>query len=236
MIFTYHLAMTTVGTTLGSFLLPPRAEKEAGLIHAECMSSMTLGSAIVSSSRMKLGQLAVFAKWESENAVDRFLAGSRFGSVLAGGWHVRLRFVRRWGHVDEFGGLPEIQEELGMNDPVVAVTLARMKILQVPRFIHWGKPVEVLVRDHPGITLATAAFRPPRTVSTFSVWKTQREMLEMVRGQSPVPGRERHAAAMKERLRKDFHSQFTTLRFKPLSEHGQWEGRSNFLPLHETKP
>jgi hypothetical protein len=102
-----------------------------------------------------------------------------------------------------------------------------LKLPQIPRFIHWGKPVETLVRDHPGATLALAAFRPPRTVSTFSVWRSQREMVEMVRGQGAVPGAGRHAAAMVERRRKDFHHEFTTLRFRPLSEHGAWNGRSN---------
>ena len=40
----------------------------------------------------------------------------------------------------------------------------------------------------------------------------------------------RHIKAMKERDRKDFHIQFTTLRFKPLSEYGEWDGRKNIIP------
>jgi len=36
---------------------------------------------------------------------------------------------------------------------------------------------------------------------------------------------------MKERNRKDFHFEFTTLRFKPLAEHGAWDGRANLVPL-----
>jgi hypothetical protein len=113
---------------------------------------------------------------------------------------------------------------------VVAVTLARMKLPQVPRFIRWGRPVEALVRDHPGKTLALASIRLPRTVSTFSVWTSQQDMVEMVRGRSRVPRPERHVAAMAERERKDFHHEFTTLRFRPIAEHGSWEGRSRFVP------
>ncbi len=41
---------------------------------------------------------------------------------------------------------------------------------------------------------------------------------------------ERHAAAMAERMRKDFHFEFTTLRFKPIAEYGNWEGRTNIVP------
>jgi hypothetical protein len=148
---------------------------------------------------------------------------------LALGWHVRLEFLRRWGRVSEFDDLPASAGEVAPTEPVVAVTLARLKLTQVPRFIRWGKPVEELVRNHPGTTLALAAMRPPRTVSTFSVWRSQREMLDMVRGEDSFPGAKRHAAAMVERKRKDFHHEFTTLRFRALTEQGAWEGRSDIV-------
>ncbi|RZJ38849.1 MAG: hypothetical protein EOO18_02285, partial [Chryseobacterium sp.] len=68
------------------------------------------------------------------------------------------------------------------------------------------------------------------TVSTFSIWKTQKEMTDMVHGHSSVPKPERHADAMKERERKDFHFEFTTLRFQPISESGEWNGRRHIIP------
>jgi hypothetical protein len=192
------------------------------------MTVMQLGSPILSSARMQLSRLAVFASSESELAVDTFLTDRALGRTLANGWHVRLEFLRRWGRVTEFDGLPTNVRESEPDAPVVAVTLARAKLSQIPRFIRWGKPVEELVRDSPGATLALAAFRPPRTFSTFSVWRSQREMLEMVRDHGSVPGAERHATAMVERERQDFHH--TTLRFRALSEHGEWEGRRGIVP------
>ena len=33
----------------------------------------------------------------------------------------------------------------------------------------------------------------------------------------------------KERDRKDFHFEFTTLRFRPISESGEWNGQANFI-------
>ena len=134
------------------------------------------------------------------------------------------------GFIDEFS-IPKDSVEIDQPDaPVVAVTLARMKLLQVPRFIRWGRPVEMLVRDHPGTTFSMASMRLPNTVSTFSIWYSQKDMKDMVRGHSVVPQPKRHAEAMKERERKDFHFQFTTLRFKPIAEYGIWNGRSNLLP------
>lgn len=194
------------------------------------MTRMTLGAPILSPARMQLRHLTMFAAWESQAAIDDYLANTTLGRALATGWHVRMTFQRRWGHITEFDGLAESVGEQDPGAPVVAVTLARMKLPQVPRFIRWGKPVEELVRDHPGVTVAIAAMRLPRTVSTFSVWKTQREMVEMVRGHSAVPRPERHAAAMVERQRKDFHFEFTTLRFKPVAEHGAWEERTKIIP------
>jgi len=194
---------------------------------------MTLGAPVFSPSRMQLGNLVAFAAWESQEAIVDFLASTKLGGVLSRGWHLRLEFKRRWGHVCSFDGLAESVGEQDPDATVFAFTLARMKILQVPRFIQWGRPVEELVRDHPGVTLAGAAMRLPNSVATFSIWKTQREMTDMVRGHSSVPQPERHAVAMAERERKDFHYEFTTLRFKPLAEFGEWEGRTGFVPIQE---
>ena len=229
-IFSFHLAKSTLATTASALLRPPTAGGVPGLRHAECMAVMALGSPILSPARMQLGHLATFASWDSERAIDDFLTGTELGHTVALGWHVRLEFLRRWGRIRKLDDLPARAGEVEPNAPVVAVTLARLKLPQVPRFIRWGKPVEELVRDHPGTTLALAAMRPPRTVSTFSVWRSQREMTDMVRGRGPVPGAERHAAAMVERERKDFHYEFTTLRFRALSEHGTWEGQSDIVP------
>jgi hypothetical protein len=229
-LFSFHLAKTTLATTANALLRPPTPSGTPGLRHAECMTVMALGSPILSPARMQPRQLAVFASWETEHALDTFLIESELGRTLATGWHVRLEFLRQWGQISELPDLPASAAEVDPATPVVAVTLARLKLLEVPRFIRWGKPVEELVRDHPGTTLALAAMRPPRTVSTFSVWRSQREMIDMVRGHDIFSDAKRHAAAMLERKRRDFHHEFTTLRFLPLAEQGTWQGRSGIVP------
>jgi hypothetical protein len=105
-----------------------------------------------------------------------------------------------------------------------------MKPLEVPRFLNWGRPVEKLVRDHPGTTLSLASFRFPNTISTFSIWKSEKEMTNMVHGHSDIPKPKRHINAMKERERRNFHYEFTTLRFQPISEFGIWKGQHHFVP------
>jgi hypothetical protein len=194
------------------------------------MVPMTLGRPVALPSRYRPHQIAVFAAWQSENAIDDFMRSSRLGRALVMGWHIRMEFVRRWGHINELDVLPRVALADDDNQPVVAVTLARLRVSQALRFIRWGRPVEQQVRDDPATTITLAAMRPLRTLSTFSIWRTQRAMTDMVHGRSAAPLADRHTKAMQERNRKDFHHEFATLRFRPISEQGSWQGRNRLLP------
>lgn len=234
-VFTLGLANTTVPLTLSSLYGPPSSSNVPGLVHAECLTPMKLGSPIISLERLQLRKVVMFAAWESEDAIDEFLATSRLGKSIAEGWHLRMSFLRRWGSVREFASLPETQGESDPMSPVAAFTLARMKLPEIPRFVKWGRPVETLVRDNPETTFTLAAIRHPNTIATFSIWNTQQAMVEMVHGHSQVAQPERHIAAMQERDRRDFHHEFTTLRFRPIAEYGSWDGSSTLLPKAVTK-
>lgn len=229
-VFTLGIAKSSVSMTLSALCRPPTRETLPGLVHAECLTAMQLGSPIVSLERMQLGNLIMFAEWSEEAAIEEFLNSSRLGRQFAQGWHLRMTFLRRWGSVRAFAHLRESIGESDPHAPVAAFTLARMRIPEVPRFIGWGRPVETLVRDHPETSFSLAAIRYPRTVATFSIWSSQQAMIDMVRGHSQVDQPKRHIDAMKERERRDFHHEFTTLRFRPIGEYGSWEGRSSLLP------
>ena len=231
-VFTFHLAECGVAQALRALVRPPRRTSTPGLIHAECLVPMTLGRPVALPWRYRPHQIAVFAAWQSETAIGDFLRSSRLGRALAQGWHVRMEFARRWGYVSELDGLPQNAIDLDDQQPVVAVTLARLRVSQALRFIRWGKPVEEQVRDDPATTISLAAMRPIGTLSTFSIWRTQQAMTDMVHGRSTTPAADRHSKAMQERSRKDFHHEFTTLRFRPISEQGSWQGRECLL----TKP
>lgn len=229
-VFTFHLAECGVAQTVRALIRPPTSRSTPGLVHAECMVPMTLGRPIALPWRYRPHQIALFAAWQDEDAIDGFMQSSRLGRALAKGWHVRMEFVRRWGYISELDGLPSRAIHHDDQLPVVAVTLARLRVSQAIRFIRWGKPVEEQVRDDPATTITLAAMRPIGTLSTFSIWRTQQAMTDMVHGRSQAAAADRHAKAMQERNRKDFHHEFTTLRFRPISEHGCWEGNERFLP------
>lgn len=213
---------------------PPSPRSTPGLHHAECLALMRLGAPTVSPDRMQLTRLAMFARWDGEAAIDDFLADARSARQLAAGWHVRMEFLRRWSTLSVLPDLPARVGTWSEDEPVVAVTLARMRLPELPRFLRWGRPVERQVRDHPGHTLALAAMRPPRSIATFSAWRTVREMTAMVSGhtdgQAASSEARRHADAMVERRRRDFHHEFATYRFRPVSEHGSWQGRTGIIP------
>lgn len=213
--FSFHLADVSAVDGARAMLLPPSGH---GLRQVEVMARMRLGAPVVSFDRLQVRRLAVFARWDDEAALESFLGSHWLGRRLGRGWHLRLQFVRRWGGVSGFDDLPEEAERVSLDEPVVAFTLARMRLTELPRFIAWGRPVEEQVRDHPASTMSLAAIRPPNSVATFSMWDTARDMTDMVFGRRDSD--ERHVKAMGERERRDFHYEFTTLRFRTVSEHG----------------
>lgn len=213
-IFSFHVVNSNP-ISVGKELLLTR--KIPGLKHSESMVSMRLGSPVTQPYRYGLSQLVFFARWENEQALINFLATKGLGSVLQHGWHIRLKFYRRWGFISELDNMPENSLNPNPDSPVVAITLARLKVTETLRFLKWGKPVERLVRDHDGKTFAMAAMRPLNTLSTFSIWKNEAEMIQMVSGKTL------HADAMGEQRKNSFHHEFSTMRFIPLGEFGERE-------------
>lgn len=230
-ISSFHLVKISFRKAIKGLFINLIKKNTKGLIYSEYMAAMTLGSPILSPSRFLIREVAIFAQWESEKDLENFLEKDNFGKTLNKGWYIRLGFIREWGKIKGYI-VPKEKETLdNPNSPVVAVTIARMKPLAVPRFLNWGRPVEKLVRDHSGTLLSLASFKFPNTISTFSIWKNVKEMESMVHGHSKMKKPKRHSNAMKERERKNFHFEFTTLRFKPLSEHGSWNGSSNYSKI-----
>jgi hypothetical protein len=227
-VFSYHIVRLTLTSAARIMLFPINSKQIKGLIHAETMSAMILGSSIFSITRIFNREIAVFAQWENQDFLNDFLNNNKKGKQIEKGWHIRLQYIRQWGRISGYQ-IPTKEEKIDNDNSVVAVTIARMKYTQIPRFLRWGKPVEEQVRNNNGTTISLATIRYPNIISTFSIWKTQKEMTDMVYGHSKLPQPKRHINAMKERDRKDFHFEFTTLRFKPLTEHGEWNNKRNYI-------
>jgi hypothetical protein len=73
----------------------------------------------------------------------------------------------------------------------------------------------------------TGLSRPPRIVSTFSLWRSKAEMADYAYGSSPPA----HTGALSTHAAKPFHAASTFVRFRPYASCGQWDGRD---PLTQT--
>lgn len=229
-LFSYHLIQAPVYSVAARLMGSSALRRVEGLRHAECLLPMQMGHHVMLPGRYHFGAMVFFGFWESESHLDRFLASPPYRVFEREGWHVRMRFYRRWGHYTGLDDAKAYTEHADPEGPVVGVTFARLKLTETLRFARWGKPVESQVRDHPGVTRATVAFRPFNTFSTFSMWKSEADMLAMVRGREAARDGVGHRDAMKERVKRDFHYEFTTMRLVPLSEHGQWPEPMRLLP------
>lgn len=229
-VFSYHVIQAPFLSVAARLLSSRALRRVPGLRHSECLLHMNMGHAVSSPGRYRWNSLVLFAFWEDEEDLDRFLDAPPYEVFERPAWHMRMRFYRRWG---SFTGLEDAElytEYSEPEGPVAAVTLARLRLSQTLRFARMGKPVEAQVRDHPGLIRGAVAFRPLNKFSTFSVWESEEAMRDMVRGKHAKADGTHHRDAMIERARKPFHHEFTTMRFIPLSEHGEWPGRPRLLP------
>ena len=228
-IFSFHLVQLSLFSMLKYFFRPLHKRNIAGLRHSESFFVMNLGEGVLSTKRFSLGSFAFFMWWNEEQNIDEMMEQSQFNFFKDKGWQVRMRKYRRWGGVQEINDAHIDPKLRDLEKPVVAVTLARLKLSQTLRFTKWGKPVEKQVRDHKGHSLALAAFRPFNHFCTFSIWKNETEMTNMVFGKKKEADGDEHKLAMRERARKAFHSEFATMRFIPTKQVGSWEGKSDYI-------
>lgn len=226
-LFSYHLIEAPFFQVFPRLLFSGRLRRVPGLLHSECLMPMKMASPVALPTRYQWRKLALFAFWESEEHVDAFMKAPPHAVFERPRWHVRMRYYRQWGSYAELNGATMYPELARPDEPVVAVTLARLRLSQAFRFAKWGKPVEAQVGAQAGMTRAAVAFRPFNTFSTFTMWENEEAMRTMVRGGASVPND--HRDAMIERAKRPFHHEFITMRFVPLSVHGEWPGHQRLL-------
>ena len=176
--------------------------------------------------RPSLRRVGLVAIWDDDASITAFLADHPLARALAGGWHARLQPLRLHG---SWPGLPDElprARDAITDDPAVVLTLGRLRISHVRRFLRASRPAERAALHAPGFVWGTALARPP-FVATCSLWESARAITSYAYGGGD-PG---HPDAIAEQQRKDFHKRSAFVRFRPYEVDGSLSGK-NALPEH----
>lgn len=154
------------------------------------------------------GRIALFACWSDDAALDRFEAGDPLAEAFAGGSRARLQPLRATG---AWTGMPDIattQPSIGEDEPVAVLTYGCLRFRRAAAFLRASARAEADAIADPALVYGTGLARPPRLVSTFSLWRSAAEMQAFAhRGAG-------HTAALRTDARRAFHHESIFIRFR----------------------
>ncbi|HEV7398951.1 MAG TPA: hypothetical protein VGN84_01655 [Solirubrobacterales bacterium] len=202
----------------------PRPDSVPGLCYAETTVTAQQGG---SGLPLYPGRFGLIAAWDDDGALDDFARGNHpLASSLAAGWHVRLEPLRVSGAWPSMPGLPDRQVPVEDDEPVVVLTLGRPRLLRLRPFLRSAGPAESEVVAAPGLLASIGFARPPRLVSTFSVWRSAAAMRDYSYRDGGA-----HMAAVRADREGPFHHESAFVRFRPYRSEGEWEGRDPLAGL-----
>ncbi|UGS35429.1 hypothetical protein [Capillimicrobium parvum] len=211
MLLTVHLV--PAGAPQALRRLRRRPAPRDGLIWSET----TLIAPLPAGGPPRVDGNGLIAAWRDGEALDAFLADDPLAGWLATGWSVRLEPLRAYGGLPELPGLGRPEREADPREPVAVLTFGRTKLHRLVPFLRASAAAERQARRDPAVLLSTAITRPPRTVATFSVWRTAEEM----RAYATQAGAA-HAEAMRRNAERPFHRDQLFARFRPSAVEGSF--------------
>lgn len=196
----------------------PRLSDVPGLTYAEPVLSTPLRDGPV--PRPGPGRVGLIAAWKDDDALDRFLDDHPLAARFADGWHVRLEPLRVYGSWSRMPGLPQREKPVDNEEPVAVLTLGHTKLHRAVPFLRTSEPAERAAVGDSAVLASTAFARPPRFVSTFSLWRSAAAMHEYAHSNDGA-----HQAAVRADRAKPFHREAAFIRFRPYASQGSWSGR-----------
>jgi hypothetical protein len=214
-----HVANLGVGAALSVVRTVPKPGSIAGLRQAEVAITAPLSASLLAQPDFR--RVAMIGFWDDDASIDRFLDGHPLAAKLAGGFRVRLEPLRAFG---AWPGLPPetpTARAVESSGPLAALTLGRLRVSQLVRFLKTSARAEARVLEAPGLVWATGLARPP-FVSTFSLWEDSRALSTYAFGRAEPA----HPEAITEGERKPFHKRQAFIRFRPYAADGHLDGRN----------
>jgi hypothetical protein len=226
-IASFHLA--DVGKLAGARLLrrTPTPNDATGLRYAALMTTAPISERLL--PRLDPGRVALFAAWEDDAALDRFLAAHPLAEALRGGWRTRLQPTHIFGGWPPLDGLVGNEPPMRDDEPAAALTIGRLRLSQAPRFLKAGAAAERLATNDRAMLRGTGLARPPALVGTFSLWQTKAAMRAYADGAAGAEHRE----AIQAHAERPFHHASAFIRFRPYDAQGEWDGEN---PLADDQP
>ena len=169
-----------------------------------------------------LARSAVFAVWNDESDLDRFLTSHPIAhrwERSTESWHVRLRSLGghgRWRGVDPLDGMVK-----GSTDGAVAIiTRADVRRSAGRAFGEASREVDTELHTADGlIDVVGVGEAPVGRLATFSLW----ESMDAVRAFAySMP---RHQRVIEQTRDGDWYSEEMFARFQPYGSTGTWDGR-----------
>jgi hypothetical protein len=230
MILSVHIAdvgARAARSLIRSRLSPSRAP---GLVYGETMTAVLLSARFM--PRPEVGRAGLIAAWRDDEAFERFLAEDPLAQQLAHGWHVRLEPLRASGSWSKLPGLPARPNPVDPQEPVAVLTLGRLRLHRVIPFLRASARAEGAALADPALLAASGLGRPPRIVSTFSLWRTAAAMQAYAYGDRAAG----HPRAIRGHREHPFHHESLFARFRPYAAEGTWDGRDPLAGLVRAEP
>jgi len=163
-----------------------------------------------------LRRTAVFAVWEDDAALERYVATPR-ARVLER-YDVRLHLIGghgRWGGVDVLDGL-----QMGPCDgPLAVLTRASVRLRHWPAFRAASRVVSAELAAADGLLAALGMGElPVGRLGTFSLWRSADDMEAF----ATAP---RHAETVRRTRAEGWYREELFARFAPAGASGTWDGR-----------
>jgi len=168
-------------------------------------------------------RIGAFAFWSHEDALDRFLEEHAAGSMLAGGWQMRMQPTRMVGSWPGLGTLAGHELPMDMDEPAAGLTLGQLRPSQLVRFLRASARAERDALSDGAMLASTGLARPPRMVATFSIWRSLAGLRDYIGG----AGADGHRRAVQSHMGEPFHRESAFVRMRPLSVSGDapwWPG------------
>jgi hypothetical protein len=169
-----------------------------------------------------LRRTALFAVWESEADLDRFMSSHRIAKRwqrAAESWHVRLKAVGghgTWRGIDPLDGM----EPGDRSGPIAIITRADVRRRSWKAFSRAGVEVDAELHTASGlIDVVGVGEAPVGRLATFSLWES------MGAARAYAYSMPRHQQVIEETRTGDWYAEEMFARFEPYESSGTWDGR-----------